>query len=209
MAKPIFTEIQSKKLKKLGILNSFDLLLHLPLRYIDETKIELIKNITPGLMYQVEAKIISIEVSYRPRKNLTVYVKDISGDLKLRFMNFYPSQIKEFEEGKIIRIYGEIKLNTFLFEMIHPKYEFVSIDTPLKNFYTPIYPTTEGLSQKLIFKLVQKVFEQEDLERQNPDYFGSLYQKKSLPFIISRGSFGTGPSKYPFRFFDCRLNFSS
>ena len=184
MAKPIFTEIQSKKLKKLGILNSFDLLLHLPLRYIDETKIELIKNITPGFMHQVEAKIISTEVSYRPRKNLTVYVKDISGDLKLRFMNFYPSQIKEFKEGKIIRIYGEIKLNTFLFEMIHPKYEFVSIDTPLKNFYTPIYPTTEGLSQKLIFKLVQKVFEQEDLERQNPDYFGSLYQKKSLPSLI-------------------------
>jgi ATP-dependent DNA helicase RecG len=203
LAKPIFTEIQSKKLKKLGILNSFDLLLHLPLRYIDETKIELIKNITPGFMHQVEAKIISTEVSYRPRKNLTVYVKDISGDLKLRFMNFYPSQIKEFEEGKIIRIYGEIKLNTFLFEMIHPKYEFVSIDTPLKNFYTPIYPTTEGLSQKLIFKLVQKVFEQEDLERQNPDYFGSLYQKKSLPSLIEAlKSIHKPEKKYKKKLFD-------
>jgi ATP-dependent DNA helicase RecG len=203
LAKPIFTEIQSKKLKKLGILNSFDLLLHLPLRYIDETKIELIKNITPGFMHQVEAKIISTEVSYRPRKNLTVYVKDISGDLKLRFMNFYPSQIKEFKEGKIIRIYGEIKLNTFLFEMIHPKYEFVSIDTPLKNFYTPIYPTTEGLSQKLIFKLVQKVFEQEDLERQNPDYFGSLYQKKSLPSLIEAlKSIHKPEKKYKKKLFD-------
>jgi len=203
LAKPIFTEIQSKKLKKLGILNSFDLLLHLPLRYIDETKIELIKNITPGFMHQVEAKIISTEVSYRPRKNLTVYVKDISGDLKLRFMNFYPSQIKEFKEGKIIRIYGEIKLNTFLFEMIHPKYEFVSIDTPLKNFYTPIYPTTEGLSQKLIFKLVQKVFEHEDLERQNPDYFGSLYQKKSLPSLIEAlKSIHKPEKKYKKKLFD-------
>ena len=42
--------------------------------------------------------------------------------------------------------------------MVHPKYEFISIDTPLKNFYTPVYPATEGLSQKLIFKLVQKIF---------------------------------------------------
>ena len=83
MPKPIFTEIQSKKLKKLGILNALDLLLHLPLRYIDETKIDLIKNIRPGSMFQIEAKIINIEVSYRPRKNLLVYVKDISGDLKL------------------------------------------------------------------------------------------------------------------------------
>ena len=184
MPKKIFTEIQSQKLKKLGILNSLDLLLHLPLRYVDETKINLIKNIRPGSMCQIEAKIISIEVSYRPRKNLTVYVQDITGDLKLRFINFYPSQIKQFEEGKILRVYGEIKSNSFLFEMIHPQYEFISIDTPLKNFYTPVYPTTEGLSQKLIFKLVQKVFEQENLDEQYPDYFGNLYRERNFPSLL-------------------------
>ena len=184
MPKRIFTEIQLKKLKKLGILNSLDLLLHLPIRYIDETKINLIKNIRPGAMCQIEAKIINIEVSYRPRKNLTVYVQDKTGDLKLRFINFYPSQIKQFEEGKILRVYGEIKSNSFLFEMIHPQYEFVSVDTPLKNFYTPVYPVTEGLSQKLIFKLVQKIFEQENLVDLYPDYFGNLYRKKNLPSLL-------------------------
>ena len=184
MPKSIFTEIQSKKLKKLGILNALDLLLHLPLRYIDETKIDLIKNIRPGSMYQIEGKIINIEVTYRPRKNLTVHVQDLSGDLKLRFINFYPSQIKQFEVGKLLRVNGEIKSNSFLFEMIHPQYEFISIDTPLKNFYTPVYPASEGLSQKLIFKLVQKIFDQEDLEKQYPDYFGNLYQKRNLPSLL-------------------------
>ena len=184
MPKKLFTEIQSKKLKKLGILNSLDLLLHLPYRYIDETKIDLIKNIRPGSMYQIEVKIISIEASYRPRKNLTVYVQDVTGDLKLRFINFYPSQIKQFEEGKILRVYGEVRSNSFLFEMVHPQYEFISIDTPLKNFYTPVYPVTEGLSQKLIFKLVQKVFKQENLNEQYPEYFGNLYQEKNLPSLL-------------------------
>ena len=184
MPKKLFTEIQSKKLKKLDILNSLDLLLHLPYRYIDETKIDLIKNIRPGSMYQIEVKIISIEASYRPRKNLTVYVQDVTGDLKLRFINFYPSQIKQFEEGKILRVYGEVRSNSFLFEMVHPQYEFISIDTPLKNFYTPVYPVTEGLSQKLIFKLVQKVFEQENLDEQYPDYFGNLYRERSLPSLL-------------------------
>ena len=184
MPKKLFTEIQSKKLKKLGILNSLDLLLHLPYRYIDETKIDLIKNIRPGSMYQIEVKIISMEASYRPRKNLTVYVQDVTGDLKLRFINFYPSQIKQFEEGKILRVYGEVRSNSFLFEMVHPQYEFISIDTPLKNFYTPVYPVTEGLSQKLIFKLVQKVFEQENLDEQYPDYFGNLYRERSLPSLL-------------------------
>jgi len=184
LPKQIFTEIQSKKLKKLGILNSLDLLLHLPLRYVDETKLDLIKDIRPGSMCQIEAKIISIEVSYRPRKNLTVYVQDVTGDIKLRFINFYPSQVKQFEEGKTLRVYGEIKLNSFLFEMIHPQYEFISMDTPLKNFYTPVYPATEGLSQKLIFKLVQKVLKQENLNEQYPDYFGNLYQEKNLPSFL-------------------------
>ena len=184
MPKKLFTEIQSKKLKKLGILNSLDLLLHLPLRYIDETKIDLIKNIRPGSMCQIEAKIISIEVSYRPRKNLTVYVEDVTGNLKLRFINFYPSQIKQFEEGKILRVYGEVRSNSFLFEMVHPQYEFILIDTPLKNFYTPVYPATEGLSQKLIFKLIQKVFKEENLNEQYPEYFGNLYRKKNLPSLL-------------------------
>jgi len=160
------------------------LLLHLPLRYVDETKLDLIKDIRPGSMCQIEAKIISIEVSYRPRKNLTVYVQDVTGDIKLRFINFYPSQVKQFEEGKTLRVYGEIKLNSFLFEMIHPQYEFISIDTPLKDFYTPVYPATEGLSQKLIFKLVQKVLKQENLNEQYPDYFGNLYQEKNLPSFL-------------------------
>lgn len=84
MPKQIFTELQLKKLKRLGILNTLDLLLHLPIRYLDETKIDLIKNIRPGTMYQIEGKVISKEVSYRPRKSLTVYVQDDTGDLKLR-----------------------------------------------------------------------------------------------------------------------------
>jgi len=195
LPKQIFTEIQSKKLKKLGILNSLDLLLHIPLRYVDETKVDLIKDIRPGSLCQIEAKIISIEVSYRPRKNLTVYVQDVSGDLKLRFVNFYPSQIKQFEEGKILRVYGEIKSNSFLFEMVHPKYEFISIDTPLKDFYTPVYPATEGLSQKLIFKLVQKVFNQENLNEQYPDYFGNLYREKKLPSLLEALKLIHKPSK--------------
>jgi len=205
LPKQLFTQLQSKKLKKLGILNSLDLLLHLPIRYEDETQIDLIKNITPGLMFQVEAKIISIDLTYRPRKNLIVHVSDESGDLKLRFLNFYPSQIKQFEKGKILRIYGEIKSNSFLFEMIHPKYEFVTPKTPIKDFYSPIYPSTEGLSQKMFFKLVQKVFEKENFETQYPDYFKKLYTKRKLPSLLeSLKSIHKPSNKFEKKIFDDR-----
>ena len=46
MPKQIFTELQLKKLKRLGILNTLDLLLHLPIRYLDETKIDLEMTLT-------------------------------------------------------------------------------------------------------------------------------------------------------------------
>ena len=40
------------------------------------------------------------------------------------------------------------------------------------------------MSQKLIFKLVQKVFKQENLNEQYPDYFGNLYKEKNFPSLL-------------------------
>ena len=54
-----------------------------------------------------------------------------------------------------------------MFEMIHPQYEFILIDTPLKDFYTPIYPSTEGLSQKLLLKCLPSVPLHHQIMKQN------------------------------------------
>jgi len=205
LPKSLFTELQLKKLQKLGILNELDLLLHLPTRYIDQTKLDLIKNIRPGNICYIEAEVDTVEVSFRPRKNLVVYVKDKTADLKIRFLNFYPSQVKQFEKGKILRIFGEIKKNSFLFEMIHPQYEFIEPNTPLNNFYTPVYPLTEGLTQKLFSKLIQKVLIQDNLDEKYPDYFKKLYKEKNFPTLIeSLKSIHKPPNKYKKELFDDR-----
>ena len=107
MPKSIFTPSQTIKLRKLHIATVFDLLLHLPTRYQDETKIESIKNIIPGTRVQIEAVIKQSTVNYRPRKNLIVIIADESDSIQLRFINFYPSQIKDLSEGKKIRVFGD------------------------------------------------------------------------------------------------------
>ena len=106
MASIKFTEAQSIKLKKLGIFDEWDLIMHMPSRYIDETEIQPIAKIQPEKLSQIQGTIVKIKILYAPRKNLIAHIKDETGEIQIRFLNFYPSQIKQLEEGALIRVFG-------------------------------------------------------------------------------------------------------
>ncbi|MES2546703.1 MAG: ATP-dependent DNA helicase RecG, partial [Pseudomonadota bacterium] len=61
---------------KLGISSIQDLLLHLPLRYMDETRITAVRDLRLGDTAQVEGEIVHCEVSYKPRKALIARIED-------------------------------------------------------------------------------------------------------------------------------------
>src|SRR5471032_776364 len=124
------------KLAKLGLHTDMDLVLHLPMRYEDET--------------QVEGIVVKNEISYKPRKQLLVHIADETGDLQLRFMNFYGSQVKQLAEGTRVRARGELKHGFFGAEMVHPTYKVVNEGAPLPTSLTPVYPSGEGLSQPIL-----------------------------------------------------------
>jgi ATP-dependent DNA helicase RecG len=142
------------KLTKLGIHTDLDLVLHLPLRYEDETQITRIDDLLPGISAQVEGEIIHSEVAYRPRRSLICQLQDASGILFLRFLNFYPSQQKQLAIGKKIRALGEAREGYFGMEMVHPKCHVAGENTPLKQALTPVYPTTAGLPQATLRKYI-------------------------------------------------------
>jgi ATP-dependent DNA helicase RecG len=77
-----------EKFAKLGVNNEISLILHLPLRYEDETHLCQISDISGGETVQTEGIIISSEVMYRPRRQLVLQVEDDSGILFIRFLNF-------------------------------------------------------------------------------------------------------------------------
>ena len=83
-----------------------DFVLHLPLRYEDETRVVPIASLRPGFSAQVEGEITKSEVLYRPRRQLTATLADDSGELQLRWLNFYPSQQKQVTVGKRLRARG-------------------------------------------------------------------------------------------------------
>ena len=168
------------KLPKLGIRRDFDLVLHLPLRYVDETHIYPIREAPMGQTVQVEGVVVKSEVRFRPRRQFVCLVEDASGALYLRLINFYPSQAKVLSEGARVRLLGEIRVGFLGPEMVHPQFRAVKEEAPLKESLTPVYPTTAGLSQISLRGLIGKALARCDLADTLPE---SLRDEQGLmPF---------------------------
>ncbi len=165
------------KLAKLGIHHRSDLLLHLPLRYEDETQIVPIATLQAGETVQVQGVITHNEVAFRPRRTLICRLQDETGELYLRFLNFYPSQQKQLAIGNAIRAMGEARMGYYGMEMVHPKCRVGGEDTPLQQSLTPIYPTTAGLGQAVLRKLIANALEVLPLKDTLPE---SLLQELQL-----------------------------
>ncbi|MGC2165547.1 MAG: ATP-dependent DNA helicase RecG [Gallionella sp.] len=163
------------KLAKLGIHHRADLLLHLPLRYEDETRISPVDTVREGVTAQVQGIITHCQIAYRPRRTLLCRLRDAGGELYLRFLSFYPSQKKQLSEGKLIRAIGEVRLGYFGLEMVHPKCREVSDDTPLRQSLTPVYPTTAGLSQTTLRKLIGNALDTIELTETLPEFMLTKY----------------------------------
>ena len=143
------------KLHKLGLRTDADLVLHLPMRYEDETQIVPIREAAFAAMAaQVEGVVSACEVQYRPRRQLVVTIADESGQLTMRFLNFYGSQTKQLAEGTRVRARGEVRHGFFGPEMVHPHYKVVLEGAPLPTVLTPVYPAGDGLPQAVLRKLI-------------------------------------------------------
>ena len=156
-AKPLATKPRSapqQALLKLGLVRDIDLALHLPMRYEDETRIVPIASLHDGEVAQVQGIVRACEVDERRRRQLVVLVHDTSGELRLRFLNFYASQLKTYAVGRSLRIRGEARSGLFGREMVHPTCKLVDEATALPQSLTPVYPSTAALPQAYLRKVV-------------------------------------------------------
>lgn len=147
----------SKKLNGCGIYSIQDLLFHLPYRYQDRTHITPIRDIRANTWCVITGRICKVEVKQGKRMMLDCYVEDKSGILKLRFFHFHRQQVAAFNEGPLIRAFGEIREFSGHYEIIHPEYQILDAngECAVEETLTPIYPTTQGLTQNKIRHLIQ------------------------------------------------------
>src|SRR5947209_8198202 len=93
------------KLARLGIAREADLVLHLPLRYEDHTRLVPLAALQPGIEQQAEGTVVRVDIQYRPRRQLVCLLEDGADEsreraqLVLRFFHFYPNQQKRWRLG--------------------------------------------------------------------------------------------------------------
>ena len=149
---------------KLGYADSDALILHLPLRYEDETRITPLREARLGDTVQIEGLVEHSEIQNRPRRQLIVQMSDgDSGRLYFRLLHFYPSQVALLKPGARVRVLGEIRPGYFGAEMVHPKFRVVQENTPLPERLSPVYPSVAGLSQYAIRRAVEDALARADL----------------------------------------------
>jgi ATP-dependent DNA helicase RecG len=155
----------AEKLHKLGLNTQRDLLFHLPLRYEDRTFVSPLGSLQPGQRSQIEAEVLHASVHFRrvgrSRRVLAARLADNTGVITVRLFYFNANQQRQFEKGNWLRCFGEVRLAQGELEIIHPETEVIDIDNPppLPQTLTPFYPTTEGLHQLSIKRILQQAID--------------------------------------------------
>lgn len=151
-------EAMAEKLAKVGLENLQDVLFHLPLRYQDRTRVVPIGALRPGQDAVIEGVVSGADVSMGKRRSLLVRLGDGTGSLSLRFYHFSNAQKEALKRGTHLRCYGEARPGASGLEIYHPEYRALTGDEqiPVEQNLTPIYPTTEGLTQARLRQLSQQ-----------------------------------------------------
>ncbi len=168
----------TEKLKRIGLITVQDLLFHLPLRYEDRTHIYSIAELSPTMHATIKGKILRCDIVFGRRKMMVCQISDGTGTLNLRFFNFTKAMNNNLLPGKWLKAYGEVKRGKQSVEIMHPEYRILSNETAITfdHALTPIYPTTEGLSQTLLRKITEQAL----------DLLDRCVIPELLPFEISQ-----------------------
>ncbi|MEC8798444.1 MAG: ATP-dependent DNA helicase RecG [Pseudomonadota bacterium] len=159
-------------LNNLGIFTIPDAVMHLPFRYEDRSFITPIGEANYQAPVLIEGEIMKSSVVFRGRRMLFTEIYDGTGKLTMRMFNFAMAQHKALEEGKMIRCYGNITPGPNGKQMIHPQYQVFEkdVEIEIEENLTPIYPTTSGLQQNKLKKIIEdslRFCEEHDLLKQN------------------------------------------
>jgi len=181
----------AEKLQKLGLHRQRDLLFHLPLRYEDRTFVTRVGSLQPGQRCQIEAEVLHAGIRFRrqgrSRRVLAAKLGDNTGIVAVRFFYFNANQQQLLEKGNWLRCFGEVRVAQGELEMIHPEVQLLDRDdpAPLPRTLTPIYPTTEGLHQAAIKRILEQALDRLQSEGLDETLPREWLDRHGFPDIVS------------------------
>jgi ATP-dependent DNA helicase RecG len=149
-----------EKLSALGVYSVLDVLLCLPIRYEDRSKLSSIINLKVEESTSVEGRIVSTKIVFTRRRQLLCQMQDDTGVLNLRFFHFTIQQQQLLTQiGARIRVYGLVRQGSMGKEMVHPSYQITQTKfEPMQvaEYYTPVYRAVKGLQLGFWLKITEQ-----------------------------------------------------
>ncbi len=185
-------ESRAKQLAKLGILTLEDLIYFFPRAYEKRGDVHLLRNSPLDSPCSTILTVGTAVKSSRIRNNLTISkfrAFDESGTVEIVFFNS-PFVKDVFSVGASFRFYGKLTYSKKQLQMISPKYEPFVESNPLPDF-VPVYPLTEGLSSKIIDKLILSVIDESvsKLSDPLPEHIRVATELPSLSYAVTNAHF--------------------
>ena len=147
-------------LARLNIHKVKDLLLHLPHRYQDRTRLVPLKELRVGQECLAQGQVVDSRVTYGRRRSWLIALSDGEGTLRLRFFHFAARQVDALQPGRFLRCFGEVRNGPTGLEMAHPEYrDYAAPPAAPEGGLTPVYPATKGLGQTRLRSLIGRLGE--------------------------------------------------
>ena len=189
--------VRAKSLERLGLLTVGDLLNHYPRRYEDRRQFEHFPNAANDKPVCVCGIVVSTGTKRlggrRQMFEATLQETErhaLSSLLTIRWFNtWYVSKV--FAVGQKVVIYGKPKASGKRIVIDHPEFEVIENEGDEESLIhlqriTPVYATTEGLSQRVLRGLIHRTLRAVDLENLEsplPDGMDPLKRGEALRAI--------------------------
>ncbi len=163
------------------IRTAYDLLLHFPARYIDRRNIASIKDALAGPQRTVVGEVVTSGVSFfgkRRSRIFEVVIGDGTGLVSGKWFHFHPKYMAaRFKKGTRVMFAGDMSQYGAIKQFVHPEVELLDDESnpEMSGRVLPIYPLTEGISQKTFRKIIKNAV----------DKFHSLIVEP-IPPVISK-----------------------
>ncbi len=167
---------RAQMLSRIGVKTVRDLLYHLPRRLEDRSHLRAIYDLRHGSIETVQGVVGRVR-QFRPRsrRGLVITKAAVADDSSVLHAVWYnqPYLARLLKEGRRLFLHGRVQRQSGEIQMIAPEFELIDEgeDTLHVGRIVPIYPSTDGLSQRVLRTIAQHALDDHahDLPEWLPD----------------------------------------
>lgn len=191
---PSVGPIYESRLEKLNIKTVHDLIMHVPSRYEDFSRVSKISSAQIGENITIQGIVENIENIYTKhgKKYQLARVSDGSGEIYVVWFN-QPYLIRSLPQGSRISLAGQVGWFSRKKAIFSPLFEIIpqSGETLHTGRIIPIYPETQGVSSKWLRRKISDTISQvkEDIKETLPKNILKQYNLEGLPKALLSAHF--------------------